>query len=287
VSIIILAPALLVTLLGHWDGNAMVKMVIYLLGIPATLGAFLIAGDFVPLWGSKRLEEDFRTRLEAEGIKISREKSLFVGFSPAAEVRVYENNYAWDVGIVFVDGDRFCFIGEQTRFALKKDQITDMKLDKEAIGWRTTERVYVSWSDSEQNLSGTFNLHPYSARSLHQSARKVKELFGRLKQWRQAGSESVQGHPKLTMLGTPSTGAVTSIGPREAVSFGKFVNGLFITEIVAIGVCLLVGLSLNPLNGGEGWYVLFVAAAVSLLQMIPLWFRKSKERGQRPGRMHR
>jgi hypothetical protein len=69
------------------------------------------------------------------------------GFSPAAAPRSYESNSFWDIGYLFFRSDRICYRGEEIQFSLRRDQITDIKLDTGLPGFLGSNRVYIAWRE--------------------------------------------------------------------------------------------------------------------------------------------
>jgi len=54
--------------------------------------------------------------------------AMLVAFLPDATARFYVSSYDWDSGYLFLRKDRLCYVGDQTRFALRSDQVRAVRL---------------------------------------------------------------------------------------------------------------------------------------------------------------
>ena len=213
-------------------------------------------------------------RLGGEGLDPGRAGGIFAGLAPGPRPRVYEGFFDWDVGFLFLQRDRLCFIGEETRFALRRDQVVEIADGEPPPGWIRVPRVAVRWEDASSRAGGVFTLRPAGAATLLRAAGETPGLKGRLLAWQRGAalsSEEPTVEPRgLAGLPLPGTGQVTSISPRVLVRARTFTPMIFITALAAAGACVLFRLPFSPRS--EGFLdVLGVALLVQLAHRIPYW----------------
>ena len=268
-AVIVLTPALaayLITRAG-WEGLA--KEAAYLGGLTATLACYLAAGNYALLWGCRGLQRRLRERMEREGVMPEREDGLFVGFAPASSPRLYEGFSDWDIGFLFIEEDRLCYLGEQVRFALRRDQVSAIQLGPGGPGWWREPRIYVTWRSEECGAGGIFNLSATSARSVRQLGRETRALARQLRAWSEQPSPLAGVPSSLPELGAPAVGGVTSVSPRTLINARVVLWSMLVMAALAAGVSVLMSLPFDPDQGGAAWYVIAVTTVASIFQWWP------------------
>jgi hypothetical protein len=252
---------------SHWLGDHNFR--IYAAGFIAALLVDVAASNYLPLLGYTSLKQKLEARLRTEGIDAARLGGVWVGFSPSRSAQIYDGNYDWDVGFLFRAGDRLAYIGDQTRFAIQRDQLVRARLGPGGSSWWRLARVYVEWRGRESGTTQWFNFRPARVRSMHQIAPQSRLLLDKLLRWKVAPSEQDNVPMELADLGPPDIGVVKSVSPGKAVGFGRVVFlACYMMSISAIW-CLLLGLPFNPAKGGQALYVVGVVLVTLLIQMIP------------------
>jgi Zn-dependent protease with chaperone function len=271
-----LTPALVAFLAQLVDGNG--KTAIYLVGIFLTLGLHLVIADFVNGWGYADLQHRLSKKLQREGIDIK--NAHFVSFAPASQPRIYEGFFDWDIGFLFIGGkgllgeNCLCYVGEQTRFTLYPEQVSDIKSGLGYPSWWKNAYIYVTWYDKDRDIRDTFNFHLSGEHSTRmQEEKAIRALNQQLKAWWEEGRR--QGELKipnfLAELGTPGIGSVTSRSISDLLKSINFINSMEIPVMIAIAFSLLFGLSL------AGCYVVLVTILAHIFAMIPYWrYREDK-----------
>jgi hypothetical protein len=240
-------------------------------GLLATLALYLWVLDYVPLWGYRGLRRQFAARLEREGITPEAYCGVFVGFAPAASPRLYEGFYDWDIGFLSLHQDRLCFIGDQTRFSLRRDQVTKIALGPGGPGWWRGPRVYVTWRDEEADRGGTFNLRPGDARSMRQLRRETQAYEKQLRSWWGQPPTTVLPLP-LADLSPPSAEAVTSTAPCDLLNGRTFLRTLQFVAVLAAGASVLFDLPFDVLEPGSAVSAILIACVTAVFQWVP-YFR--------------
>jgi Zn-dependent protease with chaperone function len=268
---------------GTWHSIA------YLLGIFFSLALDAVLANFLPMWGTLKLDAAVRKKLEKEKTPPEFLAGLFVSLAPDSRPLLYEANWSWDVGLLTISDHGLNFVGEEARFSLTRDQISSVSLGPGPVGWFRAPSVYVAWQDGP-GYERVFNLRPTRCASMLEMARKTRQLADELEKWHReaslpAGSLLSPGRQDsgaAGRLGAPGIGSVTSISPRILVR-GPFLVRMFLfNTFVAAGVAILCGLrfpmldSVNPssnpadssLSGGA---FLYVIATVWLWHVFTLW----------------
>ncbi|MGC1630219.1 MAG: M48 family metalloprotease [Candidatus Acidiferrales bacterium] len=267
-----------------------------LAGFGLTIACCLFVFDFLPFVGGSKLESQLRTRLQEQSAPPALQKGLFVSFAPHSAPRIYESNWAWDVGFLATSADRLYYWGEETRFGLRRDQITRVSLGPGSLGWFKTFSAYVTWSD-DSGTSRTFNLRPFRPASVLAMARNTKKLTEELDRWHRGiplsdgsllSTQATNSTPEGA-FDAPSIGLVTSASPR-ALASGRHLARIFLWDtFIAAGVAILWGLRApildtivaSPRAGdlhASGGSFLYVLATVWIVRASLLWpFRRFRE----------
>lgn len=251
-------------------GNAM--WTVYGAGLVLTPIAWLAAYNWLSTLGYPGLRDKLAAKLEAEGIRPGELGGVFVSFAPNESPRVYEGFHSWDIGFVIMTDARLCYVGEQARFALTREQVTSMALHPGSASWLRYPYVQVRWRDGERE--GAFLLHSPLGRR-RQMARETRNLLDRAVQWHTGGG--VGPTDPLPPLEAPDLGEVTSRDPESgSLAASAIWMGLF----GAGGACLFA-LSFDP-PAFAGWYVVAVATFTGVLVIFPSRRRWRRRKAARP-----
>jgi STE24 endopeptidase len=273
----------LIAQLSLW--NKFEREALYLAGIAAAIAAYLACSNSISTRGLKSLVPALKSNLLAEGIEPHSWNGIPVGLAPGTVPRSYEGHTHWDLGFLFVRSDRICYCGEETRFALRRDQIADIRLGPSSPSWFYSQRIYIAWKDAESSTVGVFSIacaHPETVLGLK---KRNRLLFDQLLQWKKTNSSARPLPPQLQTLRAPQFGEVTGKSPLTLRKPKFIVKELWWTGVLAALVAVvaglpfhLVGYLLSPsgiglphLNGpGAGWYVVAVAVCLRLFQFVPV-----------------
>lgn len=261
---VVLSPALVAYLVQRLPAIDAVRFVFYVIGLVLSIVLYLVVSSFGSTYSFRELKQRFYRKLEQQGLHP--EQGIFVSFSPDGAPRSYEGWINWDIGCLFLMGDRLCYVGEHAQFALRRDQITAIYLGQGYPGWIAHPNAYIAWQDSQQGRCGTFNLRPGEVKSLWQMKPQVRLLKQQLQHWWEQPASSVEFSEPLAHLKTPEIGTVTSVSPAS-LDISKL---LFSTLQLVIGFAIALSLVLQ-LSWQGSLYVVFVAAFISTAQWIPYW----------------
>jgi Zn-dependent protease with chaperone function len=246
-----------------------------LAGAVTPTAVYLVIANTLAPAGSRGLCRGLRDKLAAEGIDVS--GAEYVSLAPTAVPLLYEGFGQWDVGFLWLDGDRLVYVGEQTRFALVRPQVVDVRLGRGLPGWLPTRRVLVTWRDPDTGAGGTVALWPGAPGTLLRLRRAAAQLAGRLNDWRD-GRAVAESLSAPTGLGPPALGTVHGESPRQALWSKAWLGSLLLFELLAVGLCVLAGVPFAAsLRHGTG-YVLAVVAGSLALQALPYWLAPAPPR---------
>jgi Zn-dependent protease with chaperone function len=260
-----------------------------LLGVVCTVSVSLAVSIVFPLRGMPRIEKRLREKLQTDGAPPSIRQGLFVALSPDPGPRVYENNYAWDVGLLAVSKDKLCYWGEEARFCLDRKEVTSVSLGQGTVNWLKSPSIYVSWQDAA-GAARVFNLRALSSSSMLQMASQTRRLAGALQNWYRDVPATAslilrtnEGLPAESgSLGVPAFGEVTSQSPKTLVR-GNLLSRLFLFDtFVATAVAVLAGLHVPILDtigpgagpfdfGSSGAAFLYILGTVWIARAWQLW----------------
>jgi len=264
------------------------KWIIFAFALPATLLTFLLLANYSPRFTHGKLQPALNTKLAAEGIQAESWSGVYVGFSPTAAPRLYEGNSNWDIGYLFFRSDRICYCGEETKFALRQDQINAIKHADGLPGLLAPNRIYIAWTDSERGTCGVFNISCGNVGSVLHARKLNVELTHRLQAWWKSPPVTRPLPPQLAELSSPEIRTVTSANPANFWKLKRLFTELLWTAIftgVGATLCTLpfhllpylfsasyarLGTANRFHTPGAGWYAVFVAVMVRFITIVPL-----------------
>jgi hypothetical protein len=215
------------------------------------------------LRGREELRQKFTAKFDEEGIRVRGRNSILAGFAPGASLRGYFPGYDWDKGLVWLLQGRFVYLGDKIRFALKAEQIVNIRIGQAAPGWWFSERIYVDWRDAERGREGTFSLYPgepSTARSLKGESQGLCET---LRRWKSKSTEYPVAPAAVQSLEPPVLGEVTSDDMQTRIRRNTRWNTVFLLIILSWGASVVLSVT--------GWYGFCVVLMLSIYERTPYW----------------
>jgi Zn-dependent protease with chaperone function len=301
ISSLVFPPAVVALGVQHAHLTGGLRWGAYAAGWMVTLAISMAVRERLLSWEAPKLRRELRAKMEKAGLDPVAWGGRFVGFSPHAAPRSYESMSVWDIGYLFVYQDRICYWGEEARFALRRNQITAVRLAAGPPGWFYPKNIYISWRDGEN--FGTFNMRVGDVSNNREMARQTQTLGERLQSWFERPPLHRNIPPALAKLGAPQLGAVTGTSPRAKP------KSVFATSILLLfvgwAVSVLLGLPVLGITyplmyltllmssaatssavrhtlsatmpAAPGWHVILTAWTIFLIQLIPnLLYRDPK-----------
>ena len=258
---------------------------VYLLGAMATFAGILLLINFLSARRFGLLIPQLQGKFEKEGVQVEAWSGIPASLAPGALPRSYEGHMHWDLGFLFLEGDRICYWGEESRIALRREQISEIKLGLGAPHLFRMQRVYIAWRDVERSTCGVFSLGSAEPGTLLAVRRRTRELFVRLLQWHKESASPRSLAQPFESLATPELRNVTGASPLRLRKATGVIRELYRTAFFAAGVALVAGLPFHivdffadlqgfasrPHAPGSGWYVVLVAVTIRLIQYVPIF----------------
>jgi hypothetical protein len=281
----LLIPAAFALFVKFVPMNPSSDRIAYLLGAVATFAAILLLINFLSARRFALLIPPLKTKLEGEGLQVDSWNGIPVSLAPGALPRSYENHMHWDLGFLFFQPDRICYWGEETRFSLRRGQISEIKLGLGAPHLFRMQRVYIAWRDTEQSTCGVFSLGSAEPGTLLAIRQRTKDLMDRLLRWHKQSSHASSLPQPLGALARPEFRNVTGASPLRLRKPIGVIRELYRTAFFAAGVAVVAGLPFHILDflanpegfagrphaPGSGWYVVLVAVTIRLIQYVPIF----------------
>jgi len=259
----------------------------------AALAAFLFLSNYGVGLTRGNIVPSLKQKFADQGIQADSWSGVFVNFSPAAMPFLYDGNATWDIGYLFLDSARLCYWGEETRFALCRDQISAIHLGIGIPSLLPSKRIYIAWKDDNRGSCGVFNISCGNADSTLHASRLTADLAQRLERWWKASSPAATPFPaELANLTSPQVRAITSQSLRAQWNSRRVTNELIWTALfTAVGATLcglpfhLTEFLINLLNlalysnialqnhvslAGAGWFAVAIAVLVRFFTMLPV-----------------
>ena len=271
-----LAPAAMLLAL-RWTAHAdAARWPIDLAIATLTAGLSLVTIQRLAVRPYPGLRKKLEARLSGRGLDAACENGVFVGVSPGTTPRVYEGFYDWDIAFLFVRGNRLIVVGEEARFALRRDQVLEIAPAETPPAWIPTPRVALRWQDPSSGQSGAFTFRPADASVMTGSGVEAERLRARLEAWWRDGVPPVSGsapetQAALEIVALPPAGPVTGLSPRALVRGRTLFPSLLVSLLASIAVCVLLGLPFAPWNSAGFVDVLAAAWFFQLFLRVPYW----------------
>jgi Zn-dependent protease with chaperone function len=284
-----IVPTAAALAIEHAHASGWARALAYVAGSLLTVAIYMILLNFLPMQGMRKLEARLRGKLERENASQEIRSGAFVSLAPDPGPRIYEGNWAWDLGFLAASNDGLSYCGEETRFTLRREQITRISRGPGPLGCFNNQSLYVTWRDDDGN-ERIFNLRPLRAHSMLEMARLTRLLGSELENWYRdiplpAGSllslGNAETHEK-DILGRPDFVQVTSFSPRALARGHQLVRIFLWDSFIAVGVAILFGFKFPMLDAivpssstaslnASGGAVLYVLVTVWIVRAFVLW----------------
>jgi Zn-dependent protease with chaperone function len=274
IGTVIAAPVLLILLAALLRPEGLVRWLTLVFGIGVTFALYQMVRNSACFWGYDSLERRLREKLRSKGFEDAAREGLFTGFAPACEPSIYENSALWDAGLLRLTDERLCYVGEETQFALSREQIVDVYLGDSQPLWLRQQHLYIRWRDRERGTSGTFYLIVAQARTLLQSRRKLRALDQQLRAWlgRKESCPAAAAEP-LSSLAAPDYPLVTSKPMRECYTLRSFLVSTL--QLTFFAFLISVGVRLPAWGIGVA---LGIVIGVCVLDQLPKLFERAAKK---------
>jgi Zn-dependent protease with chaperone function len=218
-----------------------------------------------------RMRRALAARLGMEGLDVG--DAQWVGLTLTDRARLYEGYSDWDVGFLWIRGDRLCFVGEEVRFSVRSDEVVAVRLGARLPGWIRAPRVVID------RRAGSFSLRPAGVPRVSAAGAAAYRLLGVVGAWVDGlqADRPVRPHPLLDALPPLEPREVTALTPREFARPRTLAGSALVLGVLAAVAGALLGLP-SGLDGRAGvldaWGAALIAA---VMERLPWW--RWRERG--------
>jgi hypothetical protein len=265
------------------------EVVAFAVSFLISVALFLCLLNFLPFFGASRLARRMLAHADSDGV-VPREillggQATLVGLSPGPAPRIFDGNYSWDAGYLFFSGERLCYVGEESRFSLRRDQIVAVELGPGQPGWFRARSLYIVWRDSDSALSAIFHVRPLAVRSVLTMNAALQAFAQQLKSWRAGSLQAPSISSRCENLPAPEVRAVTGTSLADAVKsraypvfliWTAFLSGL-LASFLRLPIQGLAPMFLTAEDSAQspaaisGWYAVLTSCVLVLLLLLPLF----------------
>jgi heat shock protein HtpX len=154
---------------------------LFAISAPVSMAAFY--------WGYEMIVG--KVREEARRRAVARHgPGIYVGLSPAAEMRIYEGMYHYDFGLVRFSPGAMEFVGDRTRFTLDSRLAERVWMGAGPRHWTPRKVVYVECRNPDETRC-VFSLQSFEARMWPWTAIAARKLYQEVEAWRAGRVETL------------------------------------------------------------------------------------------------
>jgi hypothetical protein len=246
---------------------------VYIVGAVGCVLIYTLASHWLGTLGRAKFDREFRSRLNAEGFEAGGRNCFAAALSPHAGLRYYATGFAWDSGCLIFARDRFCYLGDEIRFALKLEQVRAVRLGPGQSGWFPVPRIYVDWWDEAAGALRTWNISPLMPCRFWEFKKQALELYAEFERWRKEPAEFPEASGPLNELAAPAIGEVTCYPMKYVFGAGRFVKNCFWVMMLGCAAGTVVGVSAI-------WYVCGIVLLLRVYECLPFWLAREPRRVQ-------
>jgi Zn-dependent protease with chaperone function len=208
--VLLLSPAPFAWALARDGVSSFGMLALAVEGIVWSFGISLILRNRIVFWGYPSVCRRLKMKLDKRGLgDVARHGSL-VGLAPAAESRKYEGYSFWDMGVLWLTKEKLYYIGEQSEFALEREQVNEVYSCDTAPEWVAEKSLYICWKDFPEGPKKTLHFVATGEVSVTKARHAIDELQTRLQAWMQQSEDFPAASPALESVGLPSFPEITS-----------------------------------------------------------------------------
>ena len=158
------------------------------IGIAVTglICAFVIAQlvrNRICFLGYATLSRKLKTLLAKRGHGEVMQHGVLVGLAPVAESSQFEGYPFWDAGVLAFTDENLVYVGEQTEFALLREQVCDCYIQDAHPQWLSEKNLFVEWQTDSEAPKGTLHLTAIGERSMVDARHALEALRTRVESW--------------------------------------------------------------------------------------------------------
>lgn len=230
-GVLIFAPLPFALLLVRSDLSAVMICSIAVAGFVFSFGLYQVVRNRISFWGHGPLSRELKAKLEKRGFDELARAGTLVGLAPAATTRKYYGYSFWDAGVLWLTADKLYYIGEQTEFALQRDQVTGVYSRNTNAEWFSEKSLFLQWQNDSEANTQTLHFVALGEKSVRKARRAIASLQKRVEAWMQGSENFPAASPEFESIAGP---AFPRIGSRPAITSFRF------APIIAAGIHLSI-----------------------------------------------
>jgi hypothetical protein len=179
-------------------------------GLAWSFGFSLVLRNRIAFWGYGDLGRRLKLKLNKRGLGDAARQGTLVGLAPAAESRKYEGYPFWDMGVLWLTKEKLYYIGEQSEFALDREQVNEVYSRDYAPEWLPEKSLFLRWKDYSDGPTKTLHFVATGENSVLKSRRAADSLQQRVQAWMYQTVSFLPSPPALKWISTPVFREITS-----------------------------------------------------------------------------
>jgi hypothetical protein len=173
-------------------------------------------------------------------------QGVFAGFSPAAEPRLFDGSYQYDLGMVRFSNEMLEFAGDRAHFSLDRRLIERVWLGDGPRHWTARKVVYIQCRPSPEAGPIVFSLQSLEAWYWPSTEIMAKRLYRQVEEWHKGSSSSATESPRPCALPQVEGSVAPFISFRTAVrSMFIYCGAAFVLASIKNGMAVSESWSLS------------------------------------------
>ena len=195
-------------------------------------------------------------------------QGVFAGFSPAAEPRVFDGMYQYDLGMVRLVNGALEFAGDRVQFTLDRRLVERVWLGEGPRHWTRRRVVYIECRPSPEVGPVIFSLQSFEAWFWPSTTTMAKRLYNQVEEWHRGLSPSSAS----TSPAPPPPCPLPRVegNPNTFISFRTAVRSV----VIYWGIGFFLASLEMSFDGAQGLFQVWCPAAVcGVLALFLVWPR--------------
>jgi Zn-dependent protease with chaperone function len=202
--------------------GALTQAGLFVLGLPALYWLWRQIARWHERRFLKRMMRRIGQRLPGQA------EAPFVALRPGHSMYIASGRFAWDLGRLFLRGDKLAYVGERARFSLPRSAVLRIEAERARIGRSWNHGVVVAFQ------GGSFAIQtPLDARS----APRAAALAAQLCRWWNPDVAAPETDPALADLPYPD---LPALPPTPPIRFGALLSSAFFPVLTSLVLFLML-----------------------------------------------
>jgi Zn-dependent protease with chaperone function len=255
--------------------------------VPAAMGCLLLLDRCFDLSNfGRRFRGQLLATLAADGTPIEDEDAMYVSLAPGPELEYYDGLRAWDCGFLLLDGDSLNYLGDQTRFAIARENVVAVRLRPGPSDWCRRPRLVLVFQDEANGAERSLLLWPAEAESAPQWRASLSRITTRVESWLH---RELATSPRLWIVLPPPPLWPVTPDARSRLTAGQFLFMAASLGVYVWCICWALRVSTSLAEGCPALQGAVAVIAMMVFDRAARWFRKREEwkeiyRRDQPGR---